>query len=93
MNRLTRLCKTGTKLRQWINHLEHDQPTLRTILQGVGIGIWASRVLAVPLAGGYYLFKFIRRRVAAGRQLDAPAHPWTFLIFEGNLRLHQAAVA
>jgi hypothetical protein len=68
--------KTSKKLERWIAELDSGQPTLRTILRGVGVGVWASRVLALPLALVYYVFKFVRRRVAAGWQLDTAADMW-----------------
>lgn len=69
--------KALKKIEQWRLRMETpESTTLRTILQIIGQCVWASRVLAIPMAPMYYLFKFVRRRVSMEWSLDAPAEPW-----------------
>ena len=73
--------KMTSKLAGWtVNLPPASQLTLRTLLQCMGACVWASRVLAYPLAAVYHLFKFSRRRVAAGYHLDSAADPWSCVI-------------
>ena len=75
--------KSSKKLAAWERVLtapHRERLTMRTVLCVVGVCVWASRVLALSLAKRYYIFKFVRRRVAANHGLDAPAHPWECVI-------------
>ena len=48
--------------------------TMRDVLSTFGKLLFGARVLGIPLAKHYYLFKFLRRR--SYRHLDDAAEPW-----------------
>jgi hypothetical protein len=73
--------RTEMKLR---NMMANAPTTLRNLMQAVGLLIFCSKVLQYPLANGYYVFKFIRRRLAMGFLLDQQCWPWECVLLALN---------
>lgn len=69
--------KTRNKLRQHLDLWTHNAPnfTNRDVLKTFGLIVWSSKVLGVPLAGSYYLLKFLRRRGKCALQDNACVWP------------------
>jgi len=64
-----------TYLRSFIESPDFESSTIRMWIQWLGLLVYASRVMNVSLGQFYYVFKFLKRRVATCA-LEDRASPW-----------------
>jgi len=77
--------KAVQKLTKWLQRLNHDWTTwsLQTFLSLLGLLVWGARVLDIPLANYYWVFKYLRRRARkchSHKDLDENANIWPSII-------------